>query len=51
MHESLASDLLRGMKEGKIVFGETVDYEDVKHICGAVYAGELSPNGMGSAQC
>ncbi|KAF9650387.1 cytochrome P450 [Thelephora ganbajun] len=38
IHKSLASDLLGGMKEGKIIFGETLDYQDIKHISGALYA-------------
>jgi hypothetical protein len=42
------------MKEGKMIFGEVLDYEDIKHISGAIYAGrrnqinfdELDPNSI-----
>jgi hypothetical protein len=36
---SLAQDLLTAVQEGRKVSGEALDYEDVKHICGAVYGG------------
>jgi len=32
------------MREGKVIFGETLDYEDVKHISGAIYAGTFLQN-------
>jgi hypothetical protein len=32
------------MKEGKMMFGETLDYEDIKHISGAIYAGMSRPD-------
>jgi hypothetical protein len=35
----LARDLLAAAQEGQRVSGETLDYEDVKHICGALYGG------------
>jgi hypothetical protein len=36
---SLARDLLTAVREGRKVSGETLDYDDVKHICGALYGG------------
>ncbi|KAF9647711.1 cytochrome P450 [Thelephora ganbajun] len=36
---SLAKDLLAAVQEGKKVSGEILDYDDVKHICGALYGG------------
>jgi hypothetical protein len=38
---SLAQGLLAAVQEGRKVAGETLDLEDVKHICGAVYGGTL----------
>ena len=38
----LARDLLTAAQEGQRVSGETLDYEDVKHICGALYGGMSS---------
>ena len=39
---SLAQDLLAAVQSGKKVSGETLDYDDVKHICGALYGGTRS---------
>ena len=36
---SVAQDLLAAVQSGKKVSGETLDYDDVKHICGALYGG------------
>ncbi|KAF9777905.1 cytochrome P450 [Thelephora terrestris] len=38
-NQSLAHGLLTAVQEGRKVLGETLDYEDVKHICGALYGG------------
>ena len=46
-HKSLASDLLSGMEDGKTIFGESLDYEDIKYISGAVYAGMLGTPTLG----
>jgi len=35
------------MKEGKVIFGETLDYEDIKYISGAIYGGTPTPNKIG----
>jgi hypothetical protein len=36
---SLARDLLAAVQGGQKVAGETLNHEDVKHICGALYGG------------
>lgn len=36
---SLAQGLLEAVQEGVRVSGESIDYDDVKHICGALYGG------------
>lgn len=38
------------MREGKIISGETLDYEDIKHITGALYVGTPPLRGTVSAR-
>ena len=37
------------MEDGKMIFGESLDYEDIKYISGAMYAGMLGTCTLGWA--